>query len=66
MSDDREIPTTRVLRSWTAARLDGATALVFETESGPIALGLSLEIVRILQRQLADAETFLQREPGNA
>ena len=64
---DGEFTTVTVLSSWTAATPEGATALVLNTvESGPIAFSVNLENVRLLQKQLADAEAVLRQKPGNA
>lgn len=59
--------TIKVSSSEALASADGRVAIALHLRSGStIALEVDLERVRILQLELAEIETFLLRQPGNA
>jgi hypothetical protein len=62
-----EVATVTVIGSDLATHADGTTSLILHTrEAGTVAFVVDLLAIATIQQNLANAEQFLRRSPGNA
>ncbi len=64
--DVNEVLTVNVLGSVLLARPDGSVAIKLQMSHQTIALPLNLQAIAVLRQQLAEAETILRQQSGNA